>query len=104
MTTLLENPSQDCAEMSVAAHNFEPRDEANTMTTVPTNYVQRARRVRPHGLDRALMRLSLATLLWARRHADRTAISYEENMRMHTESLAREGRERDALRLLMRQF
>ena len=104
MTTLLDNPAKDCAEMSAAAHIFEPRDEANTMTTVQANYVQRARRVRPRGVDRALMRLSLATLLWARRHAERTAISYEEHTRVHTESLARERREREAVRLLMRQF
>ncbi|MBX3100169.1 MAG: hypothetical protein KF761_11390 [Salinibacterium sp.] len=74
------------------------------MTTVPTDYVQPARRVRPHGLDRALMRLSLATLLWARRHAERTSISYEEHTRVHQESVARERREHEALRLLTRRF
>lgn len=38
-----------------------------------------SRRVRPAGFERAVMRLSLAVLLWARRRADRSAISPEEH-------------------------
>ena len=40
------------------------------------------RRVRPTGFDRAVMRLSLAMLLWARRRAERTFVSPEEHALM----------------------
>lgn len=68
------------------------------MTTA--SYAQPARRVRPHGIDRAIMRLSLMTLLWARRHAERTAVSYEEHTRLHNELRGVHRREHDAQLLL----
>ena len=61
-----------------------------------------ARRVRPHGMDRAIMRLSLMALRWARRHADRTAVSYEEHTRMHRETQGLYRREHDAALLVAR--
>ena len=81
MTILLE-------EMSVADGNFNPKEEVTTMTAASYTraYPQGIRRVRPHGVDRAIMRLSLMTLLWARRHAERSAVSHEEHTRMHRET------------------
>ena len=100
MTDLLERPR----EMSVADRTFDPKEEVNTMTAATAVFARNSRRTRPHGLDRALMRVSLATLLWARRHADRTAISYSEHTLRRAESLARESRESQAARLPMRVF
>jgi len=95
---LLDNPSQDTAEMSEAPRNFEPKKKVNTMTAIYGN----VRRVRPHGLDRAVMRASLAMLLWARRHADRTAVSHEEHTRMYRETQGLQRREHDAALLVAR--
>ncbi len=101
MTDLLEAPRR----MSVADRIFEPQEEVETMTSAQTMYApMRSRRARPHGLDRALMRASLAMLLWARRHADRTAISYEEHTLRHQESLARDRREAQVSRFNHRVF
>src|ERR1700712_1068601 len=83
---------QAAPEMSVAHRNFETKEElreeaqtmtATTMNAAVTHYDTAAygtRRVRPHGLDLLVMRLSLATLLWARRRADRNLMTHEENM------------------------
>jgi len=76
MTNLLQRPT----EMSVADRNLDTSEEENTMTATTTFELRSARRSRPHGLDRAIMRLSLTTLLWARRHADRTAVTRDEQM------------------------
>lgn len=96
MTNLLER----APEMSVADRNFDTDEEVTTMTAA--TYQPSARRVRPHGIDRAIMRLSLMTLLWARRHAERTAVSHEEHTRMHRELQAVQRREHDAALLLAR--
>lgn len=88
-------------EMSVAAPSFDTKREVRTMTAT---YGIPARRSRPHGLDRAVMRVSLMMLLAARRHADRTAVSYEEHTRMHTVRLATQRRESDAASLISRVF
>jgi len=93
MTILLE-------EMSVADGNFSAKEEVTTMTAA--TYSQAMRRVRPHGVDRAIMRLSLMTLLWARRHAERSAVSHEEHTRMHRETQGIQRREHDAALLLAR--
>jgi hypothetical protein len=88
--------------MSVAPRKFILEKEVNLMTTAtainrrvaaPT-----AHRGRPRGLDRLVMRLSIAMLKWARRRADRSAMSYEnlpfeERARIHNETMARERRE-----------
>ena len=95
--------------MSVVGRNFDTKEEVNTMTaaTYPrAEYAQAtyspARRVRPHGIDRAIMLLSLMALRWARRHAERTAISYEEHTRMHRETQGVYRREHDAALLFAR--
>lgn len=61
-----------------------------------------ARRARPSGFDRAVMRLSLAMLLWARRHAERTAITRDEHTRMRRELHDLQGRERESALLVAR--
>lgn len=88
-------------EMSVAERTFEPKEEVYTMTTTTAFGVRRAR---PHGLDRAIMRVSLMMLLAARRHADRTAVSYEEHTRRRTVRLATQRRENNAASLISRVF
>lgn len=91
--------------MSVAPSNFTTKEEVTTMTATsytPATYAQATRRVRPHGIDRAIMRVSLMTLLWARRHAERTAVSHEEHTRMHRETLGLQRREHDAALLVAR--
>ena len=90
--------------MSVVRRNFDTKEEVNTMTAATYSraaYTQ-ARRVRPHGIDRAIMLLSLMALRWARRHAERTAISYEEHTRMHRETQGVYRREHDAALLFAR--
>lgn len=59
-------------------------------------------RIRPHGFDRLIMRLSLATLLWARRHAERTAITRDDQSRMFEQYRARQRREQEAALLFAR--
>ena len=49
-------------------------------------------RVRARGLDRLVMRVSLAALLWARRRADRAQLSREQHQRRYR--LARELEQR----------
>lgn len=102
MTALLER----APEMSVDARNFATEKEESTMTAsaVPSHYVdaRAPRRARARGLDRLIMRLSLATLLWARRHADRTAITREEQVRIYRETRAVQRREHDAALLVAR--
>lgn len=102
MTLLLDSPSQNTAELSVVPRNFDDKEEVNTMTATAAGYGITARRVRPHGLDRVIMRVSLMMLLWARRHADRTAVSHEEHTRMYRELQRFERRERDAALLIAR--
>lgn len=54
------------------------------------------------GLDLLLMRVSLAVLLWARRRADRRAMSRESLRRAIAMDLARAGREHQAALLAAR--
>lgn len=74
-------------QMSVVDRIFESEQElqegamsmtATSVTAQMTSY--NSRRVHPHGLDLVVMRLSLATLLWARRRADRSLMTHEEKM------------------------
>ena len=80
-TDLLERPT----EMSVVERNFDTKEEVKPMTATTASATafdrKITRRARPHGLDLAVMRLSLAMLLWARRHADRTTYSHDEQAR-----------------------
>lgn len=102
MITLLERTD----EMSVAAPTVKKESEVNTMTTLATFQRQldigTTRRARPRGIDRIVMRLSLMTLLWARRRADRGMLSHEEHTRRIELERAREQRERAAALLLSR--
>ena len=90
--------------MSVAGRNFVKEEEVNTMTaaTYSRATYPPVRRVRPHGIDRAIMLLSLMALRWARRHAERTAVSYEEHTRIHREMQGVYRREHDAAMLVAR--
>ena len=88
-------------EMSVADRNFDTKREVNTMTATTAFGPRRAR---PHGLDRAIMRVSLMMLLAARRHADRTAVGYEEHTRLHAERVAAERRAHGAATLIARVY
>jgi hypothetical protein len=51
---------------------------AMTVTDLGFDSIPR-RRPRATGLDRLVMRVSLAALLWARRRADRKAVTFEEH-------------------------
>lgn len=48
---------------------------------------------RPSLLDRAIMRLSLAMLLWARNHADRSFLRWDDLTLGNRNALEREARE-----------
>lgn len=61
-----------------------------------------ARRIRPSGFDRAVMRLSLAMLLWARRRAERAAVTHDEHARTRRELQNLQHREREAALLAAR--
>lgn len=102
MITLLERP----AEMSVAAPTVREESEVNTMTTLATFQRQldigTTRHARPRGIDRIVMRLSLMTLLWARRRADRSILSHEEHSRRVELHRALQQRERSTAMLLSR--
>ena len=61
-----------------------------------------ARRARPRGLDRVVMRLSLTMLLWARRRADRIAPTREQHARAFDAAIALQRREHDSALLIAR--
>lgn len=84
----------DRSAVSVARPTFEGEGEGSMVATA--TYSQGTRRARPHGIDRAIMRMSLMTLLWARRHAERTAVSYPDHTRLHRQAQALQRREHDA--------
>ena len=60
------------------------------------------RHARPSALDRAIMRLSVAMLRWARTHADRSFRSWGELAQTNRNALDREARENAALLCLLR--
>jgi hypothetical protein len=70
-----------------------------TATTAYPSHT-RIRRARPSGVDRLVMRAGMAALLWARRHADRTAPSREEHSRRYELHRDRERREHDVQHLV----
>jgi hypothetical protein len=57
---------------------------------------------RPHGFDRLVMRLSVATLLWAQRRAVRSSVGFDEHRRRYLveRELSQQGH--DALRITAR--
>jgi hypothetical protein len=75
-----------------------------TATTTFDHYVEcrTARRPRPRGFDRAVMRLSLAMLVWARKRADRAVISREEQILRFENQRVVERLENDRIRLTTR--
>jgi hypothetical protein len=93
MTILLERTPtgshETIAEMSAADRRFTSEEEVTTMTATTA-------RPRPHGLDRAVMRLSLAMMIWARKRTDRFAISHDERAQRVSQALAARAREHDA--------
>lgn len=121
-TTMLDT----AAGMSVAIGNFAGKEEVNTMTATtvssrdyaaPRDYtaardhaasrayaVPGARRAQPHGVDRLVMRLSLAMLLWARHRADRGVVSRDEQLIRRANALAVEHDRRDAAARIARVF
>jgi ubiquitin len=107
MSMLLErttpNVSQQAAEMSVDTRSFDFEREVKMMTA--TTDIRRlidapaGRRARPHGLDRLVMRLGMAMLISARKHAERDVLSYEQHTLRLDQRRAAELRDReDALR------
>jgi hypothetical protein len=82
MTQLLDCPA-GAAALSVARRRFDTEDEVNTMAAMTVTDLGfdaiPARRARATGLDRLVMQASLATLLWARRRADRKSVTFEEH-------------------------
>ena len=93
-------------DMSVVERNFDTKEEVNSMTATAgfTTRTTRttARRARPHGLDRLVMRLSLSALLWARRRADRAAMTPEQHARVVDAAAALQRREHDSALLAAR--
>ena len=65
--------------MTVVERNFADEKEEKTMTagTIDGGY---ARRYAPSLFDRIVMRASLTTLMWARHHAERIAVTHEQRL------------------------
>ena len=61
-----------------------------------------AHRARPRGIDRLVMRLSLTTLLWARRRADRGNLTHEQHTLRVEQMKALAQRERETALLVSR--
>lgn len=99
MIALAQRPPETGHEVSVAEATVTVRNEVKSMsvTTIDRRFDRRAR---PGGLDRIVMRLSLAMLLWARRHADRTALSHDEQARRRRVQLEIERRDHAMLPLI----
>ncbi|MCU1440599.1 MAG: hypothetical protein JWP85_1596 [Rhodoglobus sp.] len=104
MTILLEKTTpivrQNPTAMSVDDRNFDLDEEVKTMT-VTTAFdrlidAPAGRRARPHGVDRLVMRLSLAMLIWARERAERDAVSHDERVLRISQVRATQRREHDA--------
>ncbi len=55
-----------------------------------------SRRPRAHGIDRLVMRASMAALLWARRRADRAALTHETHERLRAQHVEVVRREHEA--------
>jgi hypothetical protein len=92
MTMTLDKSPSTASGMSVVGRNLDTEEEVDEMTATTVFQHQYAapavRRARPHGLDRLVMRLSLAMLLWARQRADRSMVSHEEHAIRRANELA----------------
>ncbi|CAN5304405.1 hypothetical protein BH11ACT4_BH11ACT4_10800 [soil metagenome] len=115
MTSTLAQARPAASGMSVADCNFDTKEEVHTMTAttaVPQGYAANTmaergfpvRRPRPRGIDRVVMRLSLAMLLWARHRADRGVVTHEEHTLRRATALAVERDRRDAAARISRVF
>lgn len=104
MIAVAEQHSRTGVSVSVAEASVAVRDEVKSMsaTTIDRRIERRIER-RPSILDRLVMRVSLAMLLWARRHAERAAVPREEQSRRYQVRLEIERREH-ATMLLTRMF
>jgi hypothetical protein len=103
MTSTAVRGTSHAPGMSEAGRNFDTEEEVNTMTATTVFHRQLAapvlvgaRRARPRGLDRLVMRLSLTMLLWARHHAERDVLSHEEHALRRAVALGIQEREREA--------
>ncbi|WP_354570090.1 hypothetical protein [Glaciihabitans sp. UYNi722] len=65
-------------------------------------HAPRSRRARPHGLNRVVMRLSIVMLKWARRRAERSALTYEESARLLRMQQQRQAHENETALMAMR--
>jgi len=62
------------------------------------------RRARPRGIDLLIMRLSLTTLRWARRRADRRTLTHEQHTLRVEQMTALAQREREMALFVTRLF
>ena len=94
--------------MSVGRRSFEFTREVKTMTILATFPRQldagTTRRARPRGIDLLVMRLSLTTLRWARRRADRRTLTREQHTLRVEQMKALAQRERDMMLFVSRTF
>ena len=101
MIATAERGARTAPELSAAEATVTTREEVRTMSaTMIDRHVER--RARPSGLDRVVMRVSLAMLLWARRHADRAAVSREQQQRRYAMLRDLDRRSHDAAMLIAR--
>jgi hypothetical protein len=104
----LEKTPATSSGMSVVSRNLDTEEEVNTMTATTVfqhGYaVPTTRRPRPHGIDRVVMRLSLAMLRWARARADRATLSHEEHALRRANDLVLERERREAALRIARVF
>lgn len=99
MTTTAERPRGTEPEVSVASRSLADVEGVNSMIASTAFDRDVPRRARPSGLDRLVMRASLAALLWARRHADRSTVPRDEQLRRYR--VQAEVRQREHAALLL---
>ncbi|MGV8883755.1 MAG: hypothetical protein ACOH19_16525 [Rhodoglobus sp.] len=76
-----------------------------TLATFPRQLDARTtRRARPRGIDLLIMRLSLTTLRWARRRADRRTLTREQHILGAEQMKALAQREREMALFVTRLF
>jgi hypothetical protein len=90
------------AGMSVVEPTFKTQKEVKQMTTATATDLDLllsttrdgvSRQSRPSAIDRAVMRLSVAMLRWARNHANRSFRTWDELSLSNRNALEREARE-----------
>lgn len=100
MTIYSETVPFTTSAMSVVDRRFNTKKEVKVMTatTVFDRMIDApvAHRARPHGLDRAVMLLSVSMLKWARRRTERSLVSPERHAQLVSEVEAQTRREHDS--------